>query len=127
MPKNSEGYDWEQDKVSFMFVNLDHQGEDMHHSVNGRNFVIRDNKVNTAPRAVFNALNDCVRKQFKVEGKIDGGKETVAYEKKLYFCQIIEKTAQETTAEKEKADTIKEALEEESAKSKKAARIASEK
>ena len=116
MPKNSEGYDWEADKVSFMFVNLEHQGEDMHHSVNGRNFVIRDNKVNTAPRAVFNALNDCVRTEYKVEGDMHSeNRATTPFLRKLCFVQIVDEKKKEEVAddkEKEKAKVIKEVLKE---------------
>jgi hypothetical protein len=95
MPINSEGYDWEKDKVNFMFVNMEHQGEDMSFGVN------------TAPRAVFNALQ-VERTEFKVEGEKE--KSVTPYQKKLYFTQIVaDKEEKLTGPEKAKNEIMKEA------------------
>ena len=130
MPKNSEGYDWEKDLVSFLFVNLDRKGEDMSHSVNGRAFVIRDQKVNTAPRAVFNALNSIKRTEYEIDGNKD--KEKVMKEKivQLYFCKIMdpdESKSMMSPAEKAKAEAIENVVYDDDEDRKKAGKKAAKK
>jgi hypothetical protein len=80
---------WEKDLVNLRVSNVERKGDDIRCSVNGRIFILKNNKVTRVPRAVAYALDDAVMTEYQIAGEIGSGKEIESNEVPRVMTQIL--------------------------------------